>query len=193
MFPIFEFIGLHHFRFVAGVSRRWRRLYTQFQREEYRKRVPDWDDFGRLISTSTTSTVAIAESVSRAQVFVDDARKRHGRRFRTVFVRRSDGSQYWSFYSDQWPEPLAFLAEKAGIKHCLEVLQFAIANGHICDERTLAYAAGAGQLETVKWLRGIGCPWDEDVLQAAVNGGHVDVVEWLELQGCPPPDQDPWY
>ena len=188
MFLIFEFIGLHHFRFVAGVSRRWRSLFTQFQREEYRKMVPNEEAFNGLISTSTTSTVSIAESVSRANVFVDDAKKRRGRGFRTICVRRNDGSQYWRSYGEQWPDPLKFLAESVGIQHCLKVLQVAISNGYICDERTLAYAAGNGQLETVEWLREIGCPWDDEVFQAAVNGGHVDVIEWLELHDCPLPE-----
>lgn len=190
MFLIFEFIGLHHFRFVAGVSRRWRSLFTQFQRGEYRNRVPDEEVFNRLISTSTTSTVSIAESVSRAQVFLDDAKKRRGRRFRTLCVNRNNGFQNWrEFSGEKWPDALAFLAENVGIQHCLEVLHFAISNGHICDQRTLAYAAGEGQLETVKLLRDKGCPWDDDVFQAAVNGNHEDVVEWLEDQGCPRPEQ----
>jgi hypothetical protein len=59
---IFSLMILPRFRFIAGVSRRWKRLYTQFQREEYRKRVPDEEEFNKLISTSITSAASIADT-----------------------------------------------------------------------------------------------------------------------------------
>ena len=46
-------------------------------------------------------------------------------------------------------------------------------------------AAGSGNLELVKGLRGEGCPWYFSSCAAAVNQGHVEVLRWARENGCP--------
>ena len=56
----------------------------------------------------------------------------------------------------------------------------------------LSYAAGGGQLETMKWLRdpntggGI-CPWSHEAVRYAARGGHEDVLMYLYEQKAPYP------
>ena len=42
------------------------------------------------------------------------------------------------------------------------------------DERTCAWAAESGQLETLKWARENGCPWDEKTRRLAAKKGYVE-------------------
>ena len=91
--PIFEFIGPYHFRFIAGVNRRFRRLYTQFQQQEYRKRVPNPEDFEKLVSTSLTSAASIAESISLAEIVLSDTKKSNGRHVFLLINRQEIESQ----------------------------------------------------------------------------------------------------
>ena len=187
LFPIFEFIGPYHFRFVAGVSRRWRRLYTQFQQEELRKRVQDRLDFMTLISTTITSAASIAESVSRAKIFMDDTKTLTGRFFEAIEIQEN-GSQKMK---DDWfsilpPKPSGYLCDHVAVQYGqLEILQLAIANGCTCNEMTSYLAAGMGQLDILRWLRENGCPWDQRVCNSAAANGHLDVLQWARETGCP--------
>ena len=47
------------------------------------------------------------------------------------------------------------------------------------------WAAGAGQLEILKWLRENDFPWDEETCAAAALNGHLEVMQWLRANGCP--------
>jgi hypothetical protein len=58
-------------------------------------------------------------------------------------------------------------------------------NGLELDEDTCASAAaGGGQLVTLQWLRGYGCPWDEETTAAAAHYGNVDILQWAIDNGC---------
>ena len=190
LFPIFEFIGSYHFRFIAGVSRRWRYLYTQFQREEYRKRVQNKQDFEKLISTSITSTASIAESVSRAKVFLDDARTYTSPLFDTIEMQKNGFQQMKHIYTPR--SSVIFLSDNVAVRYGqLEILQLAIANGYTCDVTTCYGAAEKGQLEVLQWLRTKGCPWDECVCSFAAANGHLDVLKWARENSCPW-DENTW-
>ena len=182
--PIFEFIGPYQFRFIAGVSKRFRCLYTQFQKKEYRKRVPDEEKFNKLISTTLTSAASIAESLSRAKVFLDDTRKL-AIPFKSIWVKKH-GSQDWdsSFIP---PKPAVFfLRDFVAVQYGrLEILQLAVANGCTCNEYTCERAARKGHLDILQWLRTNGCPWNELTSAAAAGGGHFEVLQWARENGCP--------
>jgi hypothetical protein len=47
---------------------------------------------------------------------------------------------------------------------------------------TSQYAAGFGQLDTLKWLRLQGCPWDEDTTKYASTD---EIYNWAKSNGCP--------
>ena len=53
------------------------------------------------------------------------------------------------------------------------------------DEWLIKSAAGGGNLELVRWLRGEGCPWVWETCSYAVENGHVEVLRWLRENGCP--------
>ena len=53
------------------------------------------------------------------------------------------------------------------------------------DGNVLGHAAGSGNLELVRWLRGEGCPWDSDTCYNAVKYGHVETLRWARENGCP--------
>lgn len=40
-------------------------------------------------------------------------------------------------------------------------------------------AAAKGNLELLKWLRSVGCPWDEKVLISACKGGNIELFEYI--------------
>jgi len=48
-----------------------------------------------------------------------------------------------------------------------------------------AYAAYAGKIETVKWLREIGCPWDTRSCAYAAENGQLDTLKYLHENECP--------
>ena len=45
-------------------------------------------------------------------------------------------------------------------------------------------AAYGGQLEVLKWLREIGCPWDELTCATAASGGYLKMLQWARANGC---------
>ena len=49
---------------------------------------------------------------------------------------------------------------------------------------TCAYAAGAGQLETLQWLRKHGCPWGSSTCYTAAEEGRLEVLKWARSAGC---------
>ena len=187
MFPIFEFIGTGHFCFVAGVSRRWRRLYTQFQQKEYRKRVQNEEEFEKMISTLLTTTASIAESLSRAKVFLDDTTKLTSP-FKPLIMQKK-GSQ--ELKELDTPQPaVSFLRDEVAVRYGhVDILELAIANGCTCDQSTCSIAAMYGHLDVLQWLRTNGCPWDELTCTCAAEGGHLEVLRWARENCCPWDDE----
>ena len=157
------------------MSRRFRSLYTQFQQEEYRKRVPDPDEFDLLISTSLTSAASIAESLSRAKTFLDDTSKLTSS-FELIFILKDCGSSQGKRIPSPGPS-VFFLRDRVAVEYDrLDILQFALANGCTCDELTCLFAARAGHLDVVQWLITSGYPCD-----AAAENGHLDVLQWARM------------
>ncbi|PNH01775.1 hypothetical protein TSOC_012300 [Tetrabaena socialis] len=53
------------------------------------------------------------------------------------------------------------------------------------DKAIMSAAAGAGQVEVCRWLRGQGFRYASTVLPRAAAGGHRAACEWLLADGCP--------
>lgn len=51
--------------------------------------------------------------------------------------------------------------------------------------RVIAMAALKGELDFVKHLKLLGCPWDERVCWMAAYGGHIHVLKWARSQNPP--------
>ena len=55
---------------------------------------------------------------------------------------------------------------------------------------TCQHAAMGGQLETLQWLRAQGLEWNEGTWMGAVASDRTDLLEWLLAQASPPPRSD---
>ena len=80
---------------------------------------------------------------------------------------------------------------------CLEVLQWARAQGLPMDATTCAGAASGGHLEVLKWARAQGCTWDDRTTTAAAENGHLEVLQWARSKkkassGQSPEGKCPW-
>jgi hypothetical protein len=58
-------------------------------------------------------------------------------------------------------------------------------NGHHWNTTVMCCAAEKGHLETLKGLRNNGCPWDERTCGYAAVYGYIDVLKWARENGCP--------
>merc|ERR1711924_411657 len=47
-----------------------------------------------------------------------------------------------------------------------------------------ALAASQGNLEALKWLRRMGCPFDERAAENALASGHGETLAYLQTKGC---------
>ena len=77
----------------------------------------------------------------------------------------------------------------AGRCGSVEVLEYLGRRGYEFDRWACKGAAQVGQLEALKFLRGLDppCPWHEDSCSWAVEGGHLEVLKWLRAQDPPCP------
>ena len=68
------------------------------------------------------------------------------------------------------------------------VLEYLWRQGYSYDMGACAEAARGGQLEALKFLRGLKppCDWGERTCIAAAGGGHMKVWMWLMGEGQPP-------
>jgi hypothetical protein len=69
---------------------------------------------------------------------------------------------------------------------CLSSLQRRQRGGRLSRQEYLCEAAaGSGNLEELKALRGNGCPWDAFTCFRAARGGHFEVLQWARVNDCP--------
>ena len=67
----------------------------------------------------------------------------------------------------------------------LELVRWLRANGCPLDATASAFAGMKGRLEVLQWLAAEGCPLDSRMCHHAVEGGHVEVLRWAREKGCP--------
>lgn len=76
-----------------------------------------------------------------------------------------------------------YLCNNAAAKGNLRILKFLCENGYYYDEITCAEAAS--NLECLKYLRELGCPWDIKTTQNAIELGNLDSLKYAIENGCP--------
>ncbi|WZN64898.1 hypothetical protein HKI87_10g64550 [Chloropicon roscoffensis] len=78
---------------------------------------------------------------------------------------------------------------RAGVGGSVEVLEYIVYRGYEFDAWACAGAARGGNLEALKFLRGLDppCPLDENTCSSAAWKGHLDVLKWLRSQDPPCP------
>ncbi len=59
-------------------------------------------------------------------------------------------------------------------------------NGHapVKFSETCSSASYGGNLETLIYLRSIGCPWDDETVELAASRGHIAIVMWAIRNNC---------
>jgi hypothetical protein len=57
------------------------------------------------------------------------------------------------------------------------------------DRITVTDAVASGNLEVVKWIHGMGCPWGQAAEKATVNG-YLDILKWM--RSLPVGERCPW-
>lgn len=53
------------------------------------------------------------------------------------------------------------------------------------DEWTFAMTAKHRNFETIKWLHSVGCPWNNWTFTCVTERGDFEIIKWLHEQGCP--------
>ena len=179
--PIFQFVGANHYRFVAGVNRRFRKLYHDFQNQEYRKQITR-PYFERLISTRITSTASIAESRSRAKIFLSDTADHE-----LSYLLRIEKDDRQPIISSHSFRPLKFLLDSVAVRYGnLDMVKCCVKQQpYSMDSTSASYAAYFGQLEILQWLRTMGCEWDKQTSYNAAKSGNLKVLQWARAKGCP--------
>jgi hypothetical protein len=208
---IFSFVGMNHYRFVAGTCRRFREIYTQWQREQHTK-VYDTDYHGHCFTI--TSMPSVLESLARASIYRDDSGAEASRFARWVKEKgagkdiaakeqstfsqkhcliRSGRLEIWRKMRWQYATTsgAAFLRTHA-VKHGkLEVLQWIAqvepkeATAQLTSAVPLCQlAAHNGDLDVLQWLRTHGYPWDSTTCYIAARGGHLEVLQWARRNAC---------
>jgi len=82
-----------------------------------------------------------------------------------------------------WDADIIFAAAIHGHVH---VLQWAASNDYLTECCTVCtVAAGAGQLNVLRWAHARGCALSKSACTAAASGGHLNCLQWLHEHGCP--------
>lgn len=199
-----DFLGPGYYRYVAGTSRSFRRVYSQaiaLQQQKHKdKETEDTVSCGLPIVTSTTTSInSIVESVSNAEFYWNEARsdsnmdasmqeEEHHAIIRLIGVAAASYGnlevlQWTRTKSDygRWDPDVCNGAARNG--H-LEVLQWARDNEFSWDSRTCAVAARNGHLKVLQWARGKSCDWDSKTCRNAAAFGHLEVLQWARKRGC---------
>ena len=192
---IFEFVGVFEYRFVASLNKRFRKLYSEFQKRRIHQ-APDDDSallrpYYNYFSTSLTSTASVAESTERGSLLMADMKARKCNYVIKLRRREGDGTSLGCFYDVVGREHISdfhtFLRDKVALRYgntkLLDVLRIF---GCQCNDTSSCYAAAQnGHLEILQWARANGCPWNKSTCVIAVERGHLDVLQWARANGCP--------
>ena len=188
--PIFEFVGLYEYRFMAILNKRFRKLYSEFQERGIHPSTSD-----KYGSTSLTSTASVAKSIDHAKMLMSDMKTREFNYFQKAIVTPKGpptGPRYCAVkregLSDDeiQSQSRVFLRDAVALRWGnLQMFQWLRDEGCPWHESTCAEAASNGHLEMLQWLRENGCPWDQETCSRAAGNGHLDVLQWARSNGCP--------
>lgn len=60
-----------------------------------------------------------------------------------------------------------------------------VERGYHCDEESCSNAASIGNLEILKYLHEIGCPWDKWTIAYAAKKDDDECLKYAFQNGCP--------
>lgn len=61
----------------------------------------------------------------------------------------------------------------------IELLEYILYNSG-----TITQAAQGGNLEIVKYLYELGCPWNKLTFAWGTQSGNIDMLTWMDKKGC---------
>lgn len=67
----------------------------------------------------------------------------------------------------------------------LYVLKYLRMKGVRLNAHVISFAARSGRLDVIKWARDHGCPMNKRACSFASKEGHLDSLVWLRANGCP--------
>ena len=164
-----------HFRFVAGVNKRFRSLYDHQ-------------------TPNTVYMAAMTSEATRKIWFEEDTWnvREYGCRFAAKYGNL-EALQWLRSHDCRWRN--GNVCREAAAGGHLHILQWAHSQTPPCpwDAWACAYAAKRGHLDVLQWLRSQTppCPWDEWTCSLAARNGRLNVLQWLRSQ-TPPCPWDAW-
>lgn len=200
---IFAFVGKGRYRYVAGTSRAFRRLYKQAVLQQQQQQ-----EGSKQLCATLTFEKSIVESVSCAELCRKEASEKsiilnaicRGRwklqRTPVITIIGIMAASCGNIDILAW-------AQKQGCALIHSTCKEAAANGHLAvlkwmrlqegfkswDSGICNDAARNGHLEVLQWLRQEGCDWDANVCSFAALNGHLKVLQWSHQNGC---EWDSW-
>ena len=66
----------------------------------------------------------------------------------------------------------------------IENIQSFIDKGYILNETHISYASSCGQLDVLKFLHNLGCPWNYLTTSSASSFGHLNCLKYAIENGC---------
>jgi len=79
----------------------------------------------------------------------------------------------------------AEIFEAAATKGNLEIMKWLKKMNCPWNAWVFYYATEHDSLDNMKWLKENGCPWNGETFVAAVRNGNLDNLKWLKENGCP--------
>ena len=192
---IFWFVGECQYRFIAGVSHRFKEAYLDNFPYPETYLNASTEEHARICYTelkdrSYANGIELCRSaVSHCSIPALDF-------LRTIKCTIADfgvcahAAKLGNLELLQWCRQNGYewdyrTCKKAAKYGHLELLQWCRKNGCPWNSLVCASAAKTGQLEVLKWCRKHGCVWDEHTIASAAGNGHLKVVQWCRRKGCP--------
>ena len=169
---IVGYVGDGHYRFVAGINRRFRDTYSHVFPE----------NTNTQINTSTIKHATICWEEWNHTFFSKEcavccSAARDGDIAMLQSLRSPPFNCLWD----------AGICPVAAVYGHLHVIQWCRDNGCPWDAKVCAFAAWNGHLRVIQWCHENGCPWDEDTCMMAAENGHLQVLQWCRAHKCPWP------
>ena len=91
------------------------------------------------------------------------------------FIETLNHAQEEPYFDGGLLTELAYRGKTEVLKVAHDVNEF---REHV-DDYFCENAASGGHLDTLKWLRHVGCPLGSTIVEQAAGGGHLHVLDWL--------------
>jgi hypothetical protein len=218
--PIFalvlSYVGCGEHFFIAPVCKRWCKHYRQLSA----RRVPTADCIYKFITCNAYTTLLKAACASQSRLTYTEyccellsRNTQKGRLMLRTVGRYADAATLQLLHNEHgmpcsvfvakgaaesgeydkllWlcvergcelPHDASIYAAKAG---SVRILQWMRARGVDLNINTTYSAVKAGRLQAMKYLRSVRCPWNRFLYGAAAEAGNVEMLQWLQLQRCP--------